>query len=373
MTKNAIFIAATGQNVGKTTICLGVISALRKRFANVGFIKPVGQHHVKIEDKTIVDKDAYLFKKYFELESEWTSMSPVIIPSGFTRKFLDGEYSSDQMLDNIKDSFQKISSQHDYTIVEGTGHVGVGSIVDLCNARVASELGLDMVIIASAGLGSPHDELAMNIAMCEKYGVRVRGIILNRIAPNKRTMIEEYFPKSLKKWGIPLIGSVPYDSFLSKPTVKDFELLFNNTLTSGELHRYRHFESVRLFAGSVKAYRKEMEPNQLVITPASREDIIMATLEKHMEVARKNGGDFGGGMILTGRHSPQKKIQEEIRRVNIPVLYAPMTSYDAMKKITSFIAKIRLEDVLKIEKAIHLVENHINFDALTTPHEYIST
>ncbi|MEC7839007.1 MAG: AAA family ATPase [Chlamydiota bacterium] len=370
MTKDAIFIAATGQNVGKTTICLGVIAALQKRIGKVGFIKPVGQHHVKVENDISVDKDAYLFKKYFDLDSPWPSTSPVIIPAGFTRRFLDGEFSSEHMLDNIKRSFQEISSEHAFTVVEGTGHVGVGSIVNLSNARVASELGLDMVIIASAGLGSTHDELAINIAMCEKFGVKIRGIILNRVAQSKKEMIEKYFPISLDKWNVPLIGSVPYDPFLSKPTVKDFEVLFNNTLTSGEPHRLRHFESVRLFAGSVNAYRKEIEPNQLVITPASREDIILATLEKHKEMA-ESGLDFQGGMILTGRHSPGKEIQDEIRRVDIPILYAPITSYDAMKKITSFIAKIRLEDVMKIEKAIHLVENNVNFDALCGPRLHI--
>src|ERR1700679_1345828 len=87
--KKAIFIAATGQNVGKTTICLGILAALHKRFAKVGFIKPIGQQHVKLENHLNVDKDVILFKEYFELQSEYADMSPVILPSGYTREFLD--------------------------------------------------------------------------------------------------------------------------------------------------------------------------------------------------------------------------------------------------------------------------------------------
>ena len=41
-----IFVAATRQNDGKTTISLGLIKAFRKRFNKVGFIKPVGQRYV---------------------------------------------------------------------------------------------------------------------------------------------------------------------------------------------------------------------------------------------------------------------------------------------------------------------------------------
>lgn len=364
----SIFIGATGQDVGKTTLCLGIIAALRKRYDSIGFIKPVGQQHVTVEPGVIVDKDAYLFKKYFHIKSTWNDMSPVIIPGGFTREYLDGKVSEQTMIEKIEKGYRNVASAHDYTVVEGTGHIGVGSIVGLSNAKVASILGVDMVIIASGGLGSAFDELALNIALCRKYNVHVRGVILNRVYDDKRAMISDYFPKALKRWGIPLLGCVPYDSFLNKPSMQDFETLFSTALLSGAQHHYRHFESVRLSAGSVDTYKHEMIPNELIITPASREDIIRTTLAKHQEVSKK-GGDFLGGMILTGRHAPTSTIIEEIQAVDVPVLYAPICSYDAMKMITSFIAKIRLEDTLKIEKAIELAEHYIDFDLLTKPEE----
>src|SRR5262249_33022420 len=147
---------------------------------------------------------------------------------------------------SIAQAFHKVKAGNSYTIVEGTGHIGVGSLVNMNNAKIAALLGLDMVIIASGGLGSAHDELALNIEMCQHYGVKVRGIILNRVLEDKRDMILEYFPKSLRKWEIPLIGCVPYNAFLSNPTIRDFEILFNTTLLSGDEYRYRHFQNVRL-------------------------------------------------------------------------------------------------------------------------------
>lgn len=362
--KKALFIAATGQNVGKTTLCLGILANLKKRFDSVGFIKPVGQQHIKIDGNINVDKDVVLFKKYFNLSSDWMDMSPIIIPAGFTREFLDRKVTEEFMQQKIVQAFNKIYSQNSYTIVEGTGHIGVGSIVNMNNAKVASELGLDVVIIASGGLGSAHDELAMNITMCHHYNLKVHGVILNRVLDDKRAMIMDYIPKSLKKWDIPLLGCVPYNAFLNTPAIKDFENLFDTSLLSGEQHRYRHFQNTRLVAGSLETYRHEMRPNELVITPASREDIILATLEKHRESLDREGKDFECGMILTSMHPPSAEIIEEIRKVDIPVLYAPLCSYDAMKMITSFIAKIRTEDVLKVEKAIKLVEENVDFDRL---------
>lgn len=361
--QNALFIAATGQNVGKTTICLGIIAHLQKRFGEIGFIKPVGQQHVKIEENITVDKDVELFKKHFRLTASWSDMSPVIIPSGFTRDFLDEKINERTMHKKIIESFEKIYSKSDYTIVEGTGHIGVGSIVNMDNAKVASELGLNVVIIASGGLGSAHDELAMNINMCHRYGIKVQGVILNKVLDDKRDMIQNYFPKSLKKWGIPLIGCIPYNTLLNTPAIKDFEILFRTSLLSGESHRYRHFQNTRLVAGSVEAFRQEMQPNELIITPASRDDIIVASLEKHREYNRK-GQDYQGGMILTSIHPPSESILKEIQKENIPILYTPLCSYDAMKMITGFVSKIRTEDTLKVDQAIKLVEENIDFDLL---------
>lgn len=361
MSKNSIFIAATGQNVGKTTVCLGIIAALVKRYEKVGFIKPVGQRHVKVKENLNVDKDAVLFKEHFHLQDDWEDMSPVIIPAGFTRSFLDNEVTEDYLMQKITTSFARISSQSSYTIVEGTGHVGVGSIVNLSNAKIAAALGLDMIIIAPGGLGLAFDELSLNIAMCQSFGVQVRGIILNRVLEDKREMIKEYFPKVLARWNIPLIGCIPFNEILNRPTMRDFEALFETSLLSGRQHHYRRFEHTRLVAGSTDSYEFEMIPNQLVITPASREGIIMRTLYRHEEMERE-GKDFGGGMILTGVYPPSDGILAQIRRVDLPVLYAPLCSYDVMKMITTFIAKIRKEDLFKIEQAIALVEGHVNFN-----------
>lgn len=363
---NSVFIAATGQNVGKTTVCLGILAGLLKRYKNVGFIKPVGQQHVTIDSTIKVDKDVVLFKERFNLPSDWHDMSPVIVPAGFTRDYIDGKVTELDMQKSILASFERIYSSNAYTVVEGTGHVGVGSIIDMNNAKVAAELGLDMVLIGSGGLGSTFDELTLNLALCRDYGVNLRGVILNRVLDDKREMIIEYMSKALKKYRIPLIGCIPYSEFLSNPTMRDFENLFDTSLIAGEKHHYRHFQNIRLVAGALQSYEEEMIPNELVITPASRLDIIRGTLKKHKASLEKDGVDFGGGMILTGRHKPEKELIAEINAVDLPVIYAPVCSYDAMKLITHHTAKIRIEDVPKVERAIKLVEENIDFDQLTT-------
>ncbi len=323
-------------------------------------MKPVGQQHERVGDCMLVDKDVVLFKEYFNLPTKYEDMSPVIFPRGFTRDYLDGKVDSAKLKEKIVGGFDHIQSENDFTIVEGTGHVGVGSIVTLNNATVAAMLGLDVVIIAKGGLGSTFDELALNKALCDQMGVKIAGVILNRVIPEKQEMIEDYITQALDRWNIPLIGAVPYNKFLNTPTMEDFETLFKTKLLSGEVYHYRHFESMRLVATSVETFKERLFSNQLIVTPATREDIIRCMIEKRIQHQQEPEQ----GLILTGRHPPTPSLLEALKKSAIPSLYASYPSFEAMRMITTFIAKIRKEDISKVEKAIELVESHLNFSKL---------
>lgn len=364
MSKNGIFIAATAQHVGKTTACLGVLSGLMKRYSSIGFMKPVGQRHVRVKSGIHVDKDVALFKEYFHLEEKYSHMSPVILPRGFTRDYLDGKHPTEELTQKILQSYENIQRENEFTLVEGTGHVGVGSIVNLSNAKVASLLGLDMVIVSLGGLGSSFDELALNRELCLHYGVKIRGVLLNKVRPDKLDMVKEYFPKALARWEIPLLGVIPFRTLLSQPSMADYENLFQHPLLSGHQHRYRHFHRYRLGARSIETFRIGYAPNELVITPAGREDIIHFILERDRLAKQGLGPDDQAGIIVTGLHGPSPSILKAIKKSDVPVIYVPLSSYRATEMVSTFIAKIRKGDKSKVEEAVQTVEAHIDFDAL---------
>lgn len=365
MYRPGLFIASTGQHVGKTTVSLGLLSGIRKRISGVGYMKPVGQEQIALKKGIHVDKDVLIFKKHFSLSDREELMSPVLVPQGFTRDFLDKKIEADPLRKKIGVSYQKLMEKNHFLVVEGTGHCGVGSIIGLNNAQVAASLHLPIILVASGGLGSSFDELALNKAICDQQKAPILGVILNRVRPEKTEMVQKYIRKALKQWNIPLLGCIPFDPFLSHPTMQDFETLFNTDLLTGKGHRLRHFKHTRLVATSVDSYREWMLPNQLIITPSNREEIILATLTKHWEYKITDPeSDFKAGMILTGDHPPRHFIVDELKKADIPMLYTPVHSHTAMQMISSFTAKIRTEDVEKVHEAIALVENHIDFDLL---------
>lgn len=362
MKKDGLFIAATGQNIGKTTICLGLVSGLLKRIRNISFIKPVGQEHVTFENVK-VDKDVVLFKDHFQLEGNISSMSPVIFDKHFTRKYLDGQIPKDRLMSKILKSYELLQKNSDYIVVEGTGHVGVGSIAEVNNATVCKRLGLDCILIAEGGLGSSFDTLTLNKDLMEKHGVRIKGIILNKVLPEKKEMITSYMQKALARWNIPLVGVIPYNKLLSTPSMHDFAQLFQTSLLSGKNQTFAHFKKFILVACSDIRFDQLIGENQLIITPASREDIILTTLSHYWD-QKIGGAPFKAGMILTGLIEPSKELIDQLKKTHIPVLYIPEASYTVMKKITRYIAKIQKEDTEKIEEAKNAIEKHIDFDKI---------
>jgi dethiobiotin synthase len=360
-----LFIAATGQNVGKTTCCLGLVAAFRERYSSVGFIKPVGQESV--EDKTgiHVDKDVLLFRSFFALDDPVEIMSPVLFPKGFTRDFLDGRVHKNELTLKIRSAYDQLYKRHPMMIIEGTGHIGVGSIVDLNNAQVAALLNVPMILVASGGLGSAFDALSINIAACEKHGVRVAGVILNRVFEEKRAMISQYMTKALERFNIPLLGCIPFDTLLSLPTMHDFELLFQTELMTGAEFRLRHFVQMRLAASPVEVHREAILPHQLIITPASREDIVLTTLTRYWDLRIAHPeDDLELGLILTGKTPPAQTLVQEIQRAKIPMLYTPLGSFAAMKMINNHTAKIREADTDKIKEAIKVVASHVDLERI---------
>ena len=78
-------------------------------------------------------------------------MSPVLIPSGYTKQYIDGEISHDGQVKAIQDAMKNVGDSSEVVLCEGTGHTAVGSIVEMSNAKVAAHIGADMVLVANGG------------------------------------------------------------------------------------------------------------------------------------------------------------------------------------------------------------------------------
>src|SRR3569833_2726055 len=201
-----VFIAATRQNDGKTTTSLGLIAALQRHFPRVGYIKPVGQRFVEIEEQKI-DEDTVLMDSVYRLNCPLVDMSPIAVEPDFTRKYLQAA-NNETLVKKIQQAFDRVAWEKDFVLCEGSGHAGVGSVFDLSNARVAKVLNAKVVIVTQGGIGKPIDEVSLNQALFEKEGVEIIGVILNKVVQDKVDYVSDFARRGLKRKGLEVLGGI---------------------------------------------------------------------------------------------------------------------------------------------------------------------
>ena len=355
-----IYLAATGQNRGKTTVSLGVLDGFLRRGLSTGFMKPVGQRTV-IEDGVPADEDAVLMRQVFGLAEPFTQMSPVHIPRGFTQTYIEGGFVED-LPARIRAAHAAFARDREILLIEGTGHAGVGAVIGLSNAVVAAMLGAPAVIVSEGGVGRPIDEIVLNASLFQRHGVQVAGAIVNKVDLDAKPHLATTLERGLARHGIPLLGVLPYRPILSNPTLAMvLEGVRGETLNAGP--------DLDLVIGGVAIGAMEpahmlqrIGPRSLVIVPSDRTDVIRAIVGAHVD----GGGDGNGalGLVLTGGYRPDGAVVDAIRAANLFATLVPEDTYIVASEVHDLLVKTHPSDLGKIAEIKALVWEYLFIDRI---------
>lgn len=353
-----VFIAATRQNDGKTTTSLGLLSLLQNRYPRIGYIKPVGQRFVEIEEQKI-DEDIVLMDRVYRLNCPLVDMNPIAVEPDFTRKYLQSS-NRDALVKRIEKAFDRVAWEKDFVLCEGSGHAGVGSVFDLSNAQVAKILKAKVVIVSRGGIGKPIDEVALNQALFEKEGVEIIGVILNKVIVDKVDYVTEFARRGLKRKGLDLLGVIPHQSILSKPSVELIREELRAELLTAEQQLHNQVDDVVVGAMGVNNAMRYFKRGVLLITPSDREDILLAAAanvgpEANTQLA---------GIVLAGQPRPSDAVLKIIRDMPFPVLLAKDDSYAVASKVHDLTVKTRPGDTEKISLIRDLIAQCVDVNKI---------
>jgi BioD-like phosphotransacetylase family protein len=349
-----VFIAATRQNDGKTTASLGLIAALQKYFPRVGYIKPVGQRFIEIEEQKI-DEDSVLMDAVYSMNCPLMDMSPIAVEPDFTRKYLQAA-NNEALVKKIQKAFDRVAWEKDFVLCEGSGHAGVGSVFDLSNAQVAKILGAKVIIVTQGGIGKPIDEVSLNQALFEKEGVEIIGVILNKVLGEKVDYVADFARRGLKRKGLDLLGVLPYEQTLCNPSLDLIREELKAELLNTPPTLYGLVQDVVVGAMSAQNAIKFFKRGVLLITPGDREDILLAACTS----IDAQSEEKMAGIVLTGGLRPAESILKIIRTMPIPVLLAQADSYEVASKVHTLIVKTRPTDAGKISLIRDIVAKNVN-------------
>lgn len=353
-----IFIAATEQDVGKTTAALGLYSALVGRFPEIGYIKPVGQRFTEVDGHRI-DDDSFLIKSTFDTRIPIEDMSPIAVEPDFTRRYIK-EANHDTLVKRIRHSFDRSCWEKDFTIIEGSGHAGVGSVFDLSNAAIARLLGSKVLLVAPGGIGRSIDEVALNKALFDREGVEVVGVVMNKVREDKMDYVSDFARRGFERLGLELLGVVPMQKMLSEPSLEQIAATISGEFLCNRERSRNLATNVVIGAVSSANLLRNITPGTLLVVPGDREDLVLAAISQ--EGLHEQG--LLSGLVLSDGLKPHPQLIKMLAATILPVVYSKMESYAIAQKIHSLTIKIEPGNLKKIHHIQELIARHLDIPRL---------
>ncbi|QQS27449.1 MAG: AAA family ATPase [Sphingobacteriales bacterium] len=358
--KKDIFMAATGQHIGKTTTTLGILHALKLRGINVGYCKPVGQEFTSWKEAYKVDKDSLLFSEAMRFELEPHIHSPVIVLPGYTEQYIN---QPEKEINTAKLDFaaEVLRKRHEVVLYEGTGHPGVGSVIDLSNADVAKRLDAGVIIVVKGGIGDTYDHMMLAKTFFDSVGAKVHGVIINKVLRSKMDKIRSALEKKISQTGLEIFGFIPFEEELAYPLVSTItrelqgEVLCNpDKLTN-------------LVEGTIAGSLVDLES----LNPL-KQYLLVVSIRRFNDALSKLQGIWAehgiapnlAGVILTGQALVANEYLDFMRTYQIPTIRTHYDTYESIIKLSKLDVKLNTKAPHKIQKAIEIVEEYVNMDRI---------
>ena len=176
-----IFITATGTDIGKTYISALIVKKMRECGYDCGYYKPVISGVTELCGK-LIDSDANYVVQMADIPTQaddcvsywWKeALSPHLAAKRSNQK-ID--------IDKIKYDFSQINKKYDYLLIEGAGGITCPLLVEKEEKYLLKdliwELGLSIIIVADAGLGTINSTL-LTVEYARENGIEIEGIVLN--------------------------------------------------------------------------------------------------------------------------------------------------------------------------------------------------
>ncbi|MFA5515670.1 MAG: AAA family ATPase [Desulfuromonadales bacterium] len=354
-----IFVAATGQNSGKTTTSLSLLHLARERYERIGFVKPIGPKPSSLDGLTM-DKDAALVARVFGLERYKEYMSPVVVQQGMTKRFLDGEIGSDMLLEKILRAVEVLDRECDLLIIEGSGHCGVGSVLGMSNARIARMIDAPVLLVTGGGVGNVIDSVYMNLALFRQEKAEIRAIAANKIIPEKREETLRYLKKAFQGESFSVLGGFNYQPVLANPTLRRIAGILDLPIYGSRDADMRIVHHVQIGAAATQRIVELLQESTLLLVTSSRDELLVtvANLYQMPEYRSKIVG-----LVIPGKAPVSRITQQIIDRSGIPYMRTDNRSTTQIfLSITEDVSKITAEDTEKIGLIWELAEKRFIFD-----------
>jgi BioD-like phosphotransacetylase family protein len=332
-----------------------------KKYGRVGFLKPFGGQTVMYR-RRLVDKDVALMAEVFGLTGDLALMSPVVLTPDTTHKVVDGLISPADLQQRIVHACAELEKKCDFIIIEGSGHPGVGAVMQISNARVARLLNAPVLLVTGGGLGSVVDRMSMIQALFEKERVDVRAVLVNRLIPEKRERSLDYLRRALKDEPYEVLGGFDYQPVLANPTLRRIASVLGLPLQGNHREIQRIIYKVMVGAASTQRVMELLTEPSLIILTSSRNELLV-TLAHLYQMPEYRA--LIVGLVISGSAPVSAITLQILDKSRIPYMRAEKSiTAELYQTINNDVSKIIAGDREKLDLIRTLAEQTLDFEAI---------
>jgi dethiobiotin synthetase len=228
------FITATDTGVGKTVAAGTIIRALKREGLSVCGMKPV-ESGCKREGNTLMPADGKFLKEVSEADEPIENITPVRFKESLAPWVAAERKGTKIDLKKIWLKFKELSEKYDAVVVEGIGGLLVPIKREYFVSDLAADIGLPVIVVASAYLGTINHTL-LTVEHARSKDLDVAGIIFNHPRKPEGTVAEKTNPDAIEDLApVPVIGVMPY---LKEMSISAIEKAASENLDLEILRKY---------------------------------------------------------------------------------------------------------------------------------------
>lgn len=170
-----VFVTGTDTGVGKTVVTAALARHLHYRGLDVGVMKPA---ETGVDDPARPGADASLLQWAASSTDDPTLIAPYRLRAPLAPSLAAEAESIRIDLAHLVATARSLSNRHDFTLIEGAGGLMVPLAGGLLVADLVVQLGLPLLIVCRAGLGTINHTL-LTVHAARTMGIPLAGFIIN--------------------------------------------------------------------------------------------------------------------------------------------------------------------------------------------------
>ncbi|MEW6442889.1 MAG: dethiobiotin synthase [bacterium] len=203
-----LFVTGTDTGVGKTFVAAGIAAAFREAGLRTGVMKPV-ETGCRVRGGKRVPQDGRLLQKASGSEDPLEEIVPYRLLAAVAPRVAADREGVVIRLSAIERACRRIRSRSAMVLVEGAGGIFVPVTRAACMLDLIRLLGLPVLVVARAGLGTLNHTL-LTLYCLGKEGIPVAGVVLNDV-DGRRDLSKRTNPEMLRQASpVPILARIPH-------------------------------------------------------------------------------------------------------------------------------------------------------------------